>query len=255
MVWVSVLDEADLPIMTTITVTIADPAVISWAAHGFSADQAVAFTTTGVLPTELVAGTTYYVSATGLGTDEFQVSATAGGDSIVTTGEQSGVHSGYVMPVFPYTIIPESGATVCKTLSVTMNGEAPGLEPISIRDAESTNDDWRTTTGSTEYFVEYPKGVITPVPLPSALASFVFTVAYEPSSAATTFPDILADDWLDEITSGALAKLCALPKKPWTDYDQSKLHAGLFNDGVDAAKVSFNIHRVLPTMSTAPSQI
>jgi hypothetical protein len=51
------------------------------------------FSTTGALPTGIVAGTTYYVSATSLSGSSFKISATPGGAVINTTGSQSGVHS------------------------------------------------------------------------------------------------------------------------------------------------------------------
>lgn len=78
----------------TVTITIANPGVVSWTAHGLKANDPVKFSTTGALPTGLVAGTTYYVVATGLATDSFRVSATAGGAAIETTGTQSGVQTG-----------------------------------------------------------------------------------------------------------------------------------------------------------------
>lgn len=76
----------------TVTITIASPGVVTWTAHGFAADTAVVFTTTGALPTGLTAGTTYYVRNPAANT--FEVSATVGGASINTSGSQSGTHSG-----------------------------------------------------------------------------------------------------------------------------------------------------------------
>jgi hypothetical protein len=82
--------------MRTVTISIASPGVVTLATHGWVANQAFKFFTTGALPTGIVAGTTYYVSAVGgppAGT--FQFSATPGGASIVTTGTQSGTQSVY----------------------------------------------------------------------------------------------------------------------------------------------------------------
>lgn len=79
----------------TATITIATPAVVSLATHGFIANQAIKFASTGALPTGLTIGPTYYVSATGLVAGAFQVSLTPGGASINTTGSQSGVHTVY----------------------------------------------------------------------------------------------------------------------------------------------------------------
>src|SRR3990167_863327 len=60
----------------TFTVTIASPGVFSLAAHGFTVDSVVYFSTTGALPTGLTAGMTYYVVSAGLTADAFEVSTT-----------------------------------------------------------------------------------------------------------------------------------------------------------------------------------
>lgn len=77
----------------TVTITIASPAVLSWASHGLLAGDSLVLSTTGALPTGLVAGTTYYVLAAGLTTGAFELSATPGGAAINTSGSQSGTHT------------------------------------------------------------------------------------------------------------------------------------------------------------------
>lgn len=76
---------------SAVTMTIAAPAVVTWAAHALPADTPISFTTTGALPTGLVAGTTYYVKSPN--TNDFNLSLTPGGAAITTTGSQSGVHT------------------------------------------------------------------------------------------------------------------------------------------------------------------
>lgn len=88
-------DKAPVPFGDPLvaTMTIAAPGVVT--VPGYDAPvigDAVAFSTTGALPTGLVVGTTYYVVATVTG-DTFSVSATKGGSAITTSGSQSGVHS------------------------------------------------------------------------------------------------------------------------------------------------------------------
>jgi len=73
---------------SVVTMTIASPCVVTWTAHGLAANTPISFTTTGTLPTGLVASTVYYVSAPT--TDTFNVSATIGGAAINTSGSQSG---------------------------------------------------------------------------------------------------------------------------------------------------------------------
>ena len=121
----------DLPAArnTTATVTIASPGVVTWNNHGLLADAAVVFATSGALPTGLVAGTTYYVKSTGLTTNSFQLSATKGGASIVTTGTQSGVHTLTTIPnksvdyfVALVTTVPKAGgeANTVNMLNATL---------------------------------------------------------------------------------------------------------------------------------------
>jgi hypothetical protein len=83
------------------TITIATPGVVtvgtegSYTGHGFANDDPISFWTTGALPTGLTANTpttvtTYYVRNK---TDTtFEISLTAGGASIDTSGSQSGIH-------------------------------------------------------------------------------------------------------------------------------------------------------------------
>jgi hypothetical protein len=78
---------------TPVTVTVAAPGVVTWAAHGMSDGDPVVFTTTGALPTGLSANTTYYVVSSTANT--FQMSATQGGTAVTTSGTQSGTHTGW----------------------------------------------------------------------------------------------------------------------------------------------------------------
>jgi microcystin-dependent protein len=88
-----------VPTITTFTVTIASPAVVTVAsAHGLIAGDKIIFTTTGALPTGLLANTIYYVLATSLTSTTFRLATTDGGTAINTTGTQSGVHTIYRCP-------------------------------------------------------------------------------------------------------------------------------------------------------------
>ena len=82
----------------TVTITIAAPGVVTYAAHGFSNGTPITFTTTGALPTGITGGTVYYVRSAS--TDTFNLydtaaHAIAGGSTgrVTTTGSQSGTHT------------------------------------------------------------------------------------------------------------------------------------------------------------------
>ncbi|MFM5922981.1 MAG: hypothetical protein ACKOPG_02185 [Novosphingobium sp.] len=74
----------------TVTISIASPAVITATGHGLVSGKRVQFTTTGTLPSGLLANTTYYVI--NAVADAFNVAATQGGAAIGTSGGQSGSH-------------------------------------------------------------------------------------------------------------------------------------------------------------------
>ena len=80
-------------VVGTCTITIASPAVFTINSHGLTQNDSITLATTGALPTGLSVGVTYYVSATGLTANTFQVSATLGGASVNTSGSQSGTHT------------------------------------------------------------------------------------------------------------------------------------------------------------------
>ncbi len=76
---------------SAVTISDANPAVVTWNAHGLIDGTAVSFTTTGALPAPLAVGTTYYVvNAT---TNTFELALTQGGAAIATTSAGSGVQT------------------------------------------------------------------------------------------------------------------------------------------------------------------
>jgi len=75
------------------TISIASPGVITETAHTRKANDPVRFDTNGALPTSLAADTIYYVVGSSITTNTYQVSATAGGAAINTSGTQSGTHT------------------------------------------------------------------------------------------------------------------------------------------------------------------
>lgn len=79
----------------TFTVTIATPAVVTKASHGFNGGERVRFSTTGVLPTGLNSSTDYFVTI--IDTNTFRLSTSQvnyeAGSYVATSGSQSGVHS------------------------------------------------------------------------------------------------------------------------------------------------------------------
>lgn len=76
---------------STVTISIASPCVVNWTAHGLQPETPVVFTTTGALPTGLMAGVAYYVLANTV--DTVMLAETPNGAPIITSGTQSGTHT------------------------------------------------------------------------------------------------------------------------------------------------------------------
>lgn len=87
------LFDAIAPALGVATITIATPAVVTFTNHGLVAGDPIFFTTTGSLPTGVVANTVYYVHSISITANTFRFSATNGGAAVNTTGTQSGVHT------------------------------------------------------------------------------------------------------------------------------------------------------------------
>lgn len=79
----------------TATISIAAPAVVTRTAHGLANGARVYLTTTGALPTGVVASQLYFVVNSAANT--FQIANTSGGAAVSTSGTQSGTHTLYVV--------------------------------------------------------------------------------------------------------------------------------------------------------------
>jgi hypothetical protein len=94
------------------TISVASPAVVTLNSHDLYANQGVVFGGGGTIPTGITAGNTYYVSATGLATNTFQISATIGGASIDTTGSFAA----------PVTVLPSYPGAFAAVIGYSVHG-------------------------------------------------------------------------------------------------------------------------------------
>lgn len=128
----------------TVTMTSANPGVVTWVGHGLVASQPISFATTGALPTNVVASTVYYVKAVNSST--FKLSTTPGGADIDTTaGAQSGVHTATV-DSFIYEIGNDYVAGDLFTIHYCQSADVltmvnPNYPPMELRRYGAT--DWR----------------------------------------------------------------------------------------------------------------
>lgn len=121
-----------------------------------------------------------------------------------------------------------TGALACKLLRVVIN--VAGYQPQSIDvvtpeiGAERIRDDDLRPcafTGDLSGLVVWPAQ--------PATASIVPTVALRPSQAAAVFPDVVFNQYVNDIAAGALAGLLSVPKQDWTDMQAAAIKASQFN--------------------------
>lgn len=143
----------DGDINRTVTMTIASPCVVSLTDNNFENGQAIKFTTTGALPTGLVAGTIYYV--VNKATHSFEVSATVGGASINTSGSQSGSHTCVhgvqtsVNSLAGMSVMSWVGSAKGATQTITVGhglGGTPGFAVVKSRGLGASARSWITKT-------------------------------------------------------------------------------------------------------------
>jgi hypothetical protein len=135
----------------TVTITIASPGVATDTSHGYSNGQAIVLSTTGALPTGLVAGTTYFVINEA--TNTYQLSPVYNGPAINTSGTQSGVHTSAAL-----------SAITRVTSGTATKGEYDRIQLAA-------------TPGSGSYVIQLKGGVITAKGAVSASARIYPTVS------------------------------------------------------------------------------
>lgn len=143
---------------STVTATIATPAVVSWTGHGLAEGAPVIFTTTGALPTGITAGTTYYVGRSP-SANSFNISTSvanaAAGTFVATSGTQSGTHTATNATTARGTgagtteIQRKNGIWTNKNSITLTNGAGAGTSGIAANTATYVGSVYMTANGQT----------------------------------------------------------------------------------------------------------
>lgn len=136
---------------------------------------------------------------------------------------------------FPMDIEAPSGMRVVAVTAVQAGGVP--LDPVT-HDAVSTSEGGVAQTGSPiGYYMPTPE-TVTLDPLPNASVSLVLTVACTPTRASTGVESWVYQRHLEEIASGALARLLAQPMQPWSNPDLASFHLNRFENAVSRLRIS-----------------
>ncbi|NTS31251.1 hypothetical protein HQ945_08285 [Phyllobacterium sp. BT25] len=140
------------------TITVASPAVVTASNHGLVAGSPIKFSTNGSLPTGILAGTQYYVIASGLTDNAFQFSLTNGGSAVNSSGTQSGVHT-----LMPGPKLPTGYTHYRRIMSIRRVGGALELytqeEDVFTRNSPTTDRNAINAFTDTLHVLGVPTGV------------------------------------------------------------------------------------------------
>lgn len=91
---------------------------------------------------------------------------------------------------------------------------------------------WQEQVGTPKFYLGLNISQIRLVPMPSSAAPSGITgrAALKPTQDATGIEDDLFDEYVRVIAAGAIAALCALPRKPWSDPALVAFYGGQFEE-------------------------
>ena len=125
-----------------------------------------------------------------------------------------------------YTIDPGAGFKLVSILDINCAGKP--IDPIS-RAELSRFENWQTETGTPTRFITTTEPTVLRLwKTPDTVFTIKAGISIRVDEEATEIADWFGDQYREGLCSGAIARLCAMPKKGWTDYEQATLHQGRF---------------------------
>lgn len=133
---------------------------------------------------------------------------------------------------------------LCRVIRVTYGDTV--LLPVAVDEVRSgaamrAGVDTEVTAEAgtpTRYYQRVPGGseiYLWPVPDVDATAALAVRAAFAPLRSATQVEDVLFNDWMREIVSGALSLLQIVPGQPFTNPTLAEYHRGVFHSGMNRA--------------------
>ena len=137
-----------------------------------------------------------------------------------------------------YTWAPGAGLKVARPERVWYDGEE--LTPKTRDEIADMHAYWPDWEGTPLYFMQekIEKLIVVPRPTAALANAIKAKVAVKPSRDATSIDDAIWEKYLEEIASGAKARLFAMKRKPWADGQLAAYHKGVFDEAISAARLA-----------------
>jgi hypothetical protein len=147
-----------------------------------------------------------------------------------------------VAGVVDYDFEPPTGSLVIKVMKAWYKSEELiPLAPDEVEDAELYNrsfSDANTAGSQPRYILQKDERTFSLYPIPDANVANGLTmrVAYKPSRTASSFEDVLFEDYAEVIAAGAKARLMMSPGKTYTNPQLAVAMMDMFGRGVNTAR-------------------
>jgi hypothetical protein len=147
-----------------------------------------------------------------------------------------------VAGVVDYDFEPPTGSLVVKVMKAWYKSEELiPLAPDEVEDAELYNRSFSgaNTTGSQpRYILQKDERTFSLYPIPDVNVANGLTmrVAYKPTRTASSFEDVLFEDYAEVIAAGAKARLMMSPGKTYTNPQLAVALMDMFGRGVNTAR-------------------
>ena len=136
----------------------------------------------------------------------------------------------------PATITPSSAKTVMARV-ITVYFGTQRMAPWSVADSNNVDKDWREDIGPPGAFIVESGNQLRLVPEPLDAGVLKATISLAPTWDADEMDADILTRYREGIVAGAVARLCSIPGKAFTDPATAALNAAAFNNAVARAKV------------------
>lgn len=130
---------------------------------------------------------------------------------------------------------PVNGARVVQIMTLFLDGKM--IHPRTEEWLDAHEEEWRTYANVPKWFFQPTPDLLTLARVPDGVYTLTGTVSLAPTRRSTGVEQFVFENYLETIASGAKARLCAIPKKPWSDAGLATYHAGRFDSGIASASV------------------
>jgi len=156
--------------------------------------------------------------------------------------------------VNPYDYSKPSGTQVVEPLQVWLE-ERKVIEFKTPAELSELYGDWRKAEGTPQFITQERPSQFYLVPTPTMTLANGLTlrVALKPSRSASGVDSMIHEEYAEVIANGAIARLLAIPGKPWTNLSLASARGEIFN--ADINKVRHRVRRgYAPAKPRVPAQ-